>query len=243
MNASIKLKLPYISPAQAQKHVTHNEAIKALDVLSQICIVDKDLPESTGSSTEGDCFIVANNALGVWLGKEKQIAVFQDNTWEFYMPNPGWLAYVADEGIFYVYDGADWVVSSQNSLGGVSSTINTSSQNAMSVFGIFEEELMLTGGNVESNISIPDRAIVFGVTTRVTQDIIGPTSFDCGITGESSKYGGSLGISIGSTNSGITGPTAYYADTPIKFSPNAGSFGSGKVRLAIHYMLCSPSLT
>jgi hypothetical protein len=40
---SPNLGLPYIMAAQAQKHVTHNEAIRSLDVLVQLSVVDRDL--------------------------------------------------------------------------------------------------------------------------------------------------------------------------------------------------------
>lgn len=39
------LELPFIMPAQAQKHVTHNEAIELLDMIVQLTI------ESTGAAT------------------------------------------------------------------------------------------------------------------------------------------------------------------------------------------------
>jgi len=45
---------------------------------------------------------------------------------------------------------------------------------------------------------------------------------------------------LGSSNSGVTGPTAIYADTPIRITANGGNFTGGKVRFAIHYMLCTP---
>ncbi len=35
------LSLPLIAAAQAQKHVTHNEALLALDSLVQIAVVDR----------------------------------------------------------------------------------------------------------------------------------------------------------------------------------------------------------
>lgn len=35
---SNNLALPYILPAQAQKHVTHNEALRILDALTQLCV-------------------------------------------------------------------------------------------------------------------------------------------------------------------------------------------------------------
>lgn len=39
---STHLNLPYIQPAQAQKHVTHNEAIELLDMIVQLTVQDFD---------------------------------------------------------------------------------------------------------------------------------------------------------------------------------------------------------
>jgi hypothetical protein len=36
------LGLPYIQPAQAQKHVTHNEVLRVLDALVQLSVEDRD---------------------------------------------------------------------------------------------------------------------------------------------------------------------------------------------------------
>lgn len=41
-DASPILSLPYILPSQAQKHVTHNEALQRLDVLVQPAVLDRD---------------------------------------------------------------------------------------------------------------------------------------------------------------------------------------------------------
>jgi len=40
--------------AQAQKHVTHNEAIRALDAIVQIGVGDRDLAAPPVSPTDGD---------------------------------------------------------------------------------------------------------------------------------------------------------------------------------------------
>ena len=46
-DATTHLLLPYILAAQAQKHVTHNEAIRALDAVVQLSVLDRN---SSGSS-------------------------------------------------------------------------------------------------------------------------------------------------------------------------------------------------
>jgi len=40
---SAKLSMPFIQPSQAQKHITHNQAISALDVLVQMTVLDHAL--------------------------------------------------------------------------------------------------------------------------------------------------------------------------------------------------------
>jgi hypothetical protein len=42
-DATTHLLLPYILAAQAQKHVTHNEALRILDGLVQLSVLDRDL--------------------------------------------------------------------------------------------------------------------------------------------------------------------------------------------------------
>ena len=101
------------------------------------------------------------------------------------------------------------------------------------------EELLtgLSGASVTSTITIPDRAIVLAVSTRTVTAITGATSYDCGIAGDTAKFGGSLGIAAGSTNVGAIGPQAFYAATPIVLTANGGSFTGGDVRIAIQYLL------
>lgn len=239
MVQTTNLQLPYIVAAQAQKHVTHNEAIRALDALVQISVIDRDLTAPPGTPVEGDRYIVSSGATGVWAGMDGRVAAYQDNAWIYYIPRTGWLAWVADEGLLYVYGGANWSAYSGSGLGGTTTIINTTSNGAVTSLVMAEEELTLSGAFVDSTVLIPDRAVVFAVTTRTTQAITGATSFDCGIAGETGKYGGGLGIAPGATNSGVTGPTAFYADTSVRLTANGGNFTAGKVRFAIHYMLCA----
>ena len=86
MDNTANLQLPYIMPAQAQKHVTHNEAIRGLDALIQLSAIDKDLSVPPMAPSDGDRYIVASVASGDWSGKEGQVAAWQDNAWMYYQP-------------------------------------------------------------------------------------------------------------------------------------------------------------
>ncbi|WP_195161754.1 DUF2793 domain-containing protein [Mesorhizobium sp. NBSH29] len=107
MDISPNLKLPFILPSQAQKHVTHNEALLALDALVQLSVKDRDLA-APPAAADGDRYIVATGASGAWTGQSNRIAGFQDGVWTFYPPLRGWLAFVADENVLLVWDGTAW---------------------------------------------------------------------------------------------------------------------------------------
>ena len=109
MADSTNLKLPYIAAAQAQKHVTHNEAIRALDALVQLSVKDRDLATPPGAPVDGDRYIVAASPSGAWAGQVGKIAAWQDGAWLFYAPVVGWLAWVDDETAVLAWDGTDWV--------------------------------------------------------------------------------------------------------------------------------------
>ncbi|MBO6549703.1 MAG: DUF2793 domain-containing protein [Rhizobiales bacterium] len=120
---SANLKLPFIQSAQAQKHITHNDAITNLDILTQLTVEDKDLAIPPLSPTEGACYIVANAATAEWSGKENQLAAWQDGAWRFYEPAEGWVAWIKDEDTQTVYDDSTWNVLN-NSGGGGSTNLN-----------------------------------------------------------------------------------------------------------------------
>jgi hypothetical protein len=102
------LKLPYIAPSQAQKHVTHNEAIRALDALVQLSATSRQLKNAPQEPSEGDRYIVAPEAVTLWAGKDNQIAAWQDDAWAFFQPQDGWQAWVAEEQTFVVFDRKSW---------------------------------------------------------------------------------------------------------------------------------------
>jgi hypothetical protein len=108
METTSNLGLPYILPSQAQKHVTHNEALRALDAIVQIAILDRDLAEPPVSPSEGDRYIVAAGGSGAWSGHDDEIAAWQDGAWAFYSPGAGWLAWIADEGALAAWEGEAW---------------------------------------------------------------------------------------------------------------------------------------
>jgi hypothetical protein len=101
------LLLPYMAPSQAQKHVTHNEALRLLDALVQLSVLSR-LTVPPVSPVDGARYLVLPNATGVFAGQAGKIASFVDSQWLFMAPEEGWLSYVAAEGRQYVYSNALW---------------------------------------------------------------------------------------------------------------------------------------
>lgn len=58
------LKLPYMMPSRAQKHVTHKNAIRAPDALVQLSLLGRDLSTPPGVAAEVDRHIVGARAEG-----------------------------------------------------------------------------------------------------------------------------------------------------------------------------------
>ncbi|RYG89513.1 DUF2793 domain-containing protein [Loktanella sp. IMCC34160] len=102
------LELPLILPSQAQKHVTHNEALRILDVASQLAVRDGPTPTPPVGPTTGDCYLVGTGATGDWAGQDQSIAQWTGTYWDFIPPKAGWRADVAPTGATWRFDGTQW---------------------------------------------------------------------------------------------------------------------------------------
>ena len=102
------LLLPYILASQAQKHVTHNEALRLLDAMVQLSVLDRTRTAPPVSPTDGDRHVVASGATGLWVGWDLNVAFWVDGVWMRLVPRPGWLAWIASEQAFVVWNGSAW---------------------------------------------------------------------------------------------------------------------------------------
>lgn len=107
MTDTPKIALPYLATGQAQKEVTHNEALNRLDVMIQPAVVNSTTAAPPGAPTNGQAWIVAAAATGAWAGKEGQIAAWFDG-WQFFPPADGWTVWDAALGRQITFDGTSW---------------------------------------------------------------------------------------------------------------------------------------
>ncbi len=110
------LSLPYIMPSQAQKHVTHNEAIRLLDLMVQMTVADRTRSMPPDAPAIGARHIVGSSPAGDWAGQAGRIALREENAWAFFAPQEGWRAQVLAEGRDVVFDGTAWIAPTDRPL-------------------------------------------------------------------------------------------------------------------------------
>lgn len=104
MSVTIRHALPLLSAGQAQKEVTHNEALLTIDRQLHLAIESRGLAMPPPAPVAGSAFIVAAGAGGAWAAETGKIASFDGYGWHFAAPVKGCLAWIVDEAVFSVYD-------------------------------------------------------------------------------------------------------------------------------------------
>lgn len=227
MTSTPRLALPVIEAAQAQKHVTHNEALVLLDALTQLSVESRALAAPPVAPADGACYIPASGASGAWSGWDGKIAAFSGGGWVQIAPVSGLKAWVKAERLTVTYEDGVWRDGVALTAHGGRATLRAK-----------EEELTLTGAYVETAdpAFIPDRAVVLGVAARTTLAITGATSYGVGIAANTTQFGNLLSIALNASNIGVIGPAGFYADTKVRVTANGGSFTAGKVRLVVYFL-------
>src|SRR6056297_3421874 len=132
---SPRLSLPFLMPSQAQKHVTHNEALERLDALVQLSVLAFDATQPPASPTQGDIHAIGTGAADAWAGHDGQLGLFTDTGWSFIPPQQGWRAWGVAEAELRVYSGGTWlsVMPPLHNLDGVGIGASWDSTNRLAV--------------------------------------------------------------------------------------------------------------
>ena len=112
-DTSDRLDLPFILPSQAQKHVTHNEALVRLDALVQMVFESAPTNTPPAVPNAGETWATGAAPTDGWAGQPNQIAQWMAPGWLFMTPQEGWRAWLRDTAQMVVWDGSAWVAQSQ----------------------------------------------------------------------------------------------------------------------------------
>lgn len=107
MSTSPNIGLPYLETGQAQKEVTHNEALRLLDAVVQLAVAAMQTVPP-GSPTDGQRWIVGTGGTGAWVGQDGKIALWSSG-WLFIQPQPGWLAFDQGASALRMWSGSAWI--------------------------------------------------------------------------------------------------------------------------------------
>jgi hypothetical protein len=173
------MQLPLIAASQAQKHVTHNEALMKLDAITQLSVIDRSLSAPPPSPTEGQRYIVGSAPTGAWVGQSNKIAVYANLAWIFYTPVLGWSAYVETESLFVVFSATSWVVSSSGGSSG-NPPINVQTLTANKTLVLADAAAYLRMNLAIANtVTVPDAATAafpIGTVVQIRQAGAGQTT-------------------------------------------------------------------
>lgn len=216
MTDTIHLGLPFIEGSQAQKHVTHNEALRILDSVVQIGVRDSDRTVAPSSPAEGDRHIVATGATGAWSGHAKSIAIREDSVWRFVTPRPGWCAWSDADGALLVYDGAAWieVTSGAGSVALLGINDTASAPNLLTVksnAALFHSVDVAGGGTGDMRLQISKEAgaktasVVFSdaFSGRAEFGLIGSDAFKLKVSNDGTTFVEALAIDQSTGNTAL----------------------------------------
>ncbi len=105
---SPKLALPFLAPAQAQKHITVNEAFQQLDILVQLVVEEFDAVTPPAAPGDGQVWALGTGSTGDWAGQDEALAARINGAWRFIAPRLGWRAFGRADSTLRTHNGSAW---------------------------------------------------------------------------------------------------------------------------------------
>lgn len=151
---SPNLMLPYMAAAQAQKHLTHNQALEGLDLIVQLTLQSFSQTVPPLAPAEGQVWATGAGATGAWAGQDGQLAAWSNGGWQFFAPRAGWRAALGSE--VRLWSGAAWVQPELQNLPGLG--INTS-HDATNRLAVASEATLLSHVGAGHQVKINKAAV------------------------------------------------------------------------------------
>ncbi len=105
-----RLALPLLAAAQAQKEVTHNEALVLVDALVQPVVVAIAPAVVPANPVPGQCWIVGSGASGAWAGQDGALAAWTAGGWRFVAAFEGMAVWSIADAVTARRAGGIWLV-------------------------------------------------------------------------------------------------------------------------------------
>lgn len=211
-----RYQLPYLMPSQAQKHVTHNEAIRLIDGLTNLSFRQRDVNDPPADPSETDTYLVGTTPTGEWENHPGKIAVMVDGAWMYSAPFRGLRAFDENLGKLIVHDGSDWHPVSADLQNAETVGINTSADqtNRLAVksdavlFSSDDQAEVPTGDirlvlNKEATGDVNSVIFQTGYSGRVELGCPGSDDFEIRVSDDGSNFLSALRIDASNGNIGV----------------------------------------
>ena len=198
-----RLGLPLIQPSQAQKHVTHNEALALLDAVSHLAVVERDAQTPPAAPSEGDIYALGAAPTGSWSAEAGNIAVFQGGGWAFVAPQNGWRLWDKSAEQLFVFSNGSWLAVAgglQNAEGvGIQTTSDSTNRLAVASPAVLLTHDNTTGDHqLKINKALPadTASLLFqtGYSGRAEMGTTGSDDFAIKVSADGSNFTTALSI-------------------------------------------------
>lgn len=229
---SPRIGLPYIQPAQAQKHVTHNEAVAMLDAAVQLVLT------ATGSTTPpvtpalGETHALGAAPTGDWAGQAGRVATWSGSAWTYVDPRSGWTAWSEADGALLRHDGATWVPvldggSDMQNLPGLGVNATWDAVNRLAVQS---QAVLLShdGAGIETTLNkaapAHDASLAFktGYSARALVGLLGSDNLTIKVSDNGTTYTDAVTIEAGTGRVELAAPLILPQSPSVPAPPPAG---------------------
>lgn len=110
---SSRLGLPFLAAGQAQKDVTHNEALALVDAALAAAAESAGLNAAPMAPAPGQCWIVGPAPAGAWAGHADALVCWTEGGWRFVPAPDGMRVWLKDQRLWATRDGGSWRIGAE----------------------------------------------------------------------------------------------------------------------------------
>jgi len=107
---SARLALPFLAAGQAQKELTHNEALALVDIGIGAAVKSAGVETPPSIPVIGECWILGDAPTGAWADRAGALACWTESGWRFLAGREGMVVWVQDQQLWAVREASGWTI-------------------------------------------------------------------------------------------------------------------------------------